>query len=79
MPTTSITSAPLPIPETLNGSAGAGFTASVELANLVTCLIWGHNDFWVSPAARLPIPADPGRLADQSAAAAAKAGGGARP
>ncbi|MEV7646504.1 GNAT family N-acetyltransferase [Arthrobacter sp. NPDC089319] len=53
MPTTSITIVPLPIPETLVGSAGADFTASVELANLVTCLIWGNNDFWVSPAARL--------------------------
>ncbi len=53
MPTTSITIAPLPIPEKLHGPAGADFTASVELANLVTCLIWGNNDFWVSPAAKL--------------------------
>ncbi|MGM0928628.1 MAG: GNAT family N-acetyltransferase [Actinomycetota bacterium] len=53
MPTTSITIAPLLIPEALDGAAGADFTASVELANLVNCLIWGNNDFWVSPAASL--------------------------
>jgi GNAT superfamily N-acetyltransferase len=53
MPTTSITIAPLPIPESLEGSGAADFTASGELANLVTCLIWGNNDFWVSAAARL--------------------------
>ncbi|WP_169303921.1 GNAT family N-acetyltransferase [Arthrobacter sp. CAU 1506] len=53
MPITSITIAPLPIPESLAGQAGADFTASAELANLVSCLLWGNNDFWVSPAARL--------------------------
>ncbi len=53
MPTTSITIAPLPIPESLAGALGADFTASSELANLVSCLTWGSNDFWVSPPARL--------------------------
>lgn len=55
MPTTSITIAPLQIPDTLQGSGGSDFTASVELANLVNGLIWGNNDFWVSPANRLEM------------------------
>lgn len=53
MSTTSITIQPIRIPESLETSDAQDFVASSELANLVTGLLWGNNDLWVSPAVRL--------------------------
>ena len=53
MSTTSITIQPIRIPESLETSDAEDFVASSELANLVTGLLWGNNDLWVSPAVRL--------------------------
>ena len=53
MSTTSITIQSIRIPDSLEARDAEDFVASSELANLVTGLLWGNNDLWVSPAARL--------------------------
>ncbi|NMR29481.1 GNAT family N-acetyltransferase [Crystallibacter degradans] len=53
MSTTSITIHPIRIPGSLESRDAEDFVASSELANLVTGLLWGNNDLWVSPAVRL--------------------------
>jgi GNAT superfamily N-acetyltransferase len=53
MATTSITIQPIRIPDLLETGEAEDFVASSELANLVTGLLWGNNDLWVSPGVRL--------------------------
>jgi GNAT superfamily N-acetyltransferase len=53
MKPSSISIAELAVPDSLGAAGAADFAASAQLANLVNGLVWGNNDFWVSPATRL--------------------------
>lgn len=44
---------PLHVPDSLTSHDAADFVAAAEMANIVSGLIWGNNDHWVSAQARL--------------------------